>query len=99
MRKEEQRRIDSFEMWCCRHVLRVTWVAKRTNKSILQQAGTTTSFLNLIAKPKLSYFGHVMIGDELEKSIMMGMGDEIRGRGRPRPRWMDEVREMTGLLL
>jgi len=73
----------SFEMWCWRHMLKVPWVVSRMNESILQQVGTTTSFLNLIEKQKLSYFSHVMRGDGLEKSIMMGMGDGSRGRGRP----------------
>jgi len=83
MRKEERGMIGSFEMWCWRHMLKVPWVVSRMNESILQQVGTTTSFLNLIEKQKLSYFSHVMRGDGLEKSIMMGMGDGSRGRGRP----------------
>jgi len=97
MRKEEQGKIGSFELWCWRHVVRGPGVVKRTKESILQQVGTTTSLLKLIAKQKLSYFGHVMRGNVFEKSIMMGMGDGSRGRGRPRTRWMDQVREMTGL--
>jgi len=98
MRIEERGKIGSFEMWCWMHMLRVPWVAKRTNEPILQQVGTTTSLLNLIAIQKLSYFSHVMRSDGLEKSIMLGMGDGSLGRGRPRTRPMDEVREMTGLL-
>ena len=98
-KKAEQKKIAVFEMWCWRKMLRVSWTEKRTNASIMQQIGTEPMLLNAITKQKLTYFGHVMRAEGLEKSVMMGMGDGQRNRGRPRKRWLDEVKEVTGQTL
>jgi exonuclease III len=100
MRKRERERIDAFENWCWRRILRISWMAKRTNASVWKEVGLeTTTLLNKINKQKLTYFGHVMRGNSLEKSIMIGMGEGKRGRGRPNRRWMDDIRELTGRTL
>jgi hypothetical protein len=98
-RKKERDRINAFEYWCWRRMLRIPWTAKRTNASIKEEIGAPLPLMNVIIKQKLSYFGHVMRSDGLEKSIMTGMGEGARGRGRPRTRWLDEVQKSTGLSL
>ena len=80
-------------------MLRIPWTAKRTNISITEEIGITSSLRDMFTRQKLKYFGHVMRSEGLEKSVMMGMGDGARGRGRPRTRWLDEIKECTGLSL
>ena len=96
-RKTEKKKIASFENWCWRRMLRVSWTDRRTNASIDEEIGSGTTLLNQALKQKLSYFGHVVRADGLEKSLMLGMGEGKRNRGRPRARWMDEILERTGL--
>ena len=90
-------KVAAFEIWCWRRMLRVPWTAKRTNASILEEIRPTMSLENIILNRKLSYFGHVIRGQGLESTVMLGMGNGQRNRGRPRKRWIDEVRESTGL--
>ena len=100
IRKAERRRIDSFELWCWRRLLRIPWTARRTNKSVIEEIKATNPLEALIKKQQLSYFGHIMRRENsLEKSIMLGMGGGSRKRGRPRARWLDDIKAVTNCTL
>ena len=90
MKKAERRRIDAFELWCWRRLLRVPWTARRSNQSILKEISPGISLEGMVLKLKLQYFGHLMqTVDSLEKSLMLrGIGGKRR-RGRQRMRWLD----------
>ena len=92
MKKVEHQRIDAFELWCCRRLLRVLWTARRSNQSILKEISPACSLEGLMLKLKLQYFGHLIRRvDSLEKTLMLG-GIEGRGRrGRQRMRWLDGI--------
>ena len=90
-KKAERRRIDAFELWCWRRLLRVPWTARRSNQSILKDISPGCSLEGLMLKLKLRYFGHLMrIADSLEKTLMLGK-IEGRRRGRQRMRWLDGI--------
>ena len=92
MKKAEHRRIDAFELWCWRRLLRVPWTARRSNQSILKEISTGCSLEGLTLKLKLQYFGHLMQRvDSLEKILMLGAIGGRRRRGRPRMRWLDGI--------
>ena len=97
--KAQKAKLTTFEMWCWRRMLRVPWTARRTNASVLEEVGHDTMLELKVLRIKLSYFGHVVRGDGLEKAVMLGMGNGSRSRGRPRRRWLDELLEITGLRL
>ena len=97
VKKYEQSRIDAFELWCWRRLLRISWTEKRTNKSVLDEISTDMPLQALILKQKLSYFGHVMRSEPLENCIMLGMGGGKRRQGRPRTRWIEEIFRTTGM--
>ena len=97
MKNEDRRRVLAMEMWCWRRMLQISWTEKVTNDEVRRRIGTHLNLDALMLKHKLTYFGHVVRGNGLEKSIMLGMGEGGRGRGRPRRRWMDEVTESTGM--
>uniref|UniRef100_A0A803SNW1 ribonuclease H n=1 Tax=Anolis carolinensis TaxID=28377 RepID=A0A803SNW1_ANOCA len=100
IRKAEQRKIDAFELWCWRKILRAPWTARRSNQSILQEIMPSCSLEGRILEAKMKYFGHIMRRQEsLEKIMMLGKTEGKRKRGRPRARWMDGIREVTGLTL
>ena len=100
IRKAERRRIDSFELWRWRRLLRIPWTARRTNKSVIEEIKATNPLETLIKKQQLSYFGHIMRRENsLEKSIMLGMGGGSRKRGRPRARWLDDIKAVTNCTL
>src|SRR6267154_4759457 len=99
MRQNAKKKVGAFEQWCWRRMLRIPWTAKRTNKSVAEEISVNMPLQGMITKQKLSYFGHVMRVNGLEKSIMLGMGGGQRGRGRPRTRWLDEIQSTTGLNL
>ena len=87
IKKAERRRIDAFELWCWRRLLRVPWTARRSNQSILKEIGPGISLEGLMLKLKLQYFGHLMPRvDSLEKTLMLGKIEGRRGRGRQRMR-------------
>ena len=92
VKKAELRRIDAFELWCWRRLLRVPWTARRSNQSILKEITQGCSLERLMQKLKLQYFGHLMRRvDSLEKSLMLeGIGGRRR-RGQRRMRWMDGI--------
>ena len=85
-------RIDAFEMWCGRRLLRVPWTARRSNQSILKEISLGCSLEGLMLKLKLQYFGHLMRrADSLEKTLMLGGIGGRRRRGRQRMRWLDGI--------
>ena len=90
VKKAEHLRIDSFELWCWRRLLRVPWTAGRSNQSILKEISPGCSLEGLMLKLKLQYFGHLMRRvDSLEKTLMLGGIGGRRRRGRQRMRWLD----------
>ena len=91
-KKAECRRIDAFELWCWRRLLRVPWTARRSNQSILKEISPGCSLDGLMLKLKLQYLGHLMQrADSLEKSLMLGGTGGRRRRGRQRMRWLDGI--------
>ena len=88
--KAECRRTDAFELWCWRRLLRVPWMAKRSNQSILKEISPEYSLEGLMLKLKLQYFGHLMRrADSFGKTLMLGKIEGRRGRGQQRMRWLD----------
>ena len=98
--KAEHRRIDAFELWCWRRLLRVSWTVRRSNQSILKEISPVYSLEGLILKLKLQYFGHLMgRGDSLEKTLILrGIGGRRR-RGRQRMRWLDGITNSVDMSL
>ena len=92
VKKAERRRIDAFELWCWRRLLRVPWTARRSNPSILKVISPGCSLEGMMLKLKLQYFGHLMRRvDSLEKTLMLGRIRGRKKRGRPRMRWLDGI--------
>ena len=92
VKKAERRRIDAFELWCWRRLLRVPWTARRSNQSILMEINPGISLEGMMLKLKIQYFGHLMRRvDSLEKTLMLGGIGGRRRRGRPRMRWLDGI--------
>ena len=92
VKKAEHRRIDAFEVWCWKRLLRVPWTARRSNQSILKEISPEFSLEGLMLKLKLQYFGHLMRRvDLLEKTLMLGGIGGRRRRGRQRMRWLDGI--------
>ena len=100
MKKAERRRIDAFELWCWRRLLRVPWTARRSNQSILKEISLGISLYGMMLKLKLQYFGHLMRrADSLEKTLMLGEIGGRRRRGRPRMRWLDSITDSMDVSL
>ena len=100
MKKAECRRIDAFELWCWRRLLRVPWTAKRSNHSILKEIHPGFSLEGLMLKLKLQYFGHLMRRvDSLEKTLMRGRIGGRRRRGRQRMRWLYGITDSMAMSL
>ena len=92
IKKAEHQRIDAFELWCWRRLLRVPWTARRSNRSILKEISPEYSLEGLVLKLKLYYFGHVMWRtDSLEKTLMLGKMEDKRRRGWQSMRWWDGI--------
>ena len=100
VKKAERRRIDAFELWCWRRLLRVPWTARRSNQSILKEISSGISLEGMTLKLKLQYFGHLMRRvDSLEKTLMVeGIGGRRR-RGQPRMRWLDGITDSMDVSL
>ena len=100
IRKAECRRIDAFELWCWRRLLRVPWTARRFNQSILKEISPGCSLEGLMLKLKLHCFGHLMRRvDSLEKTLMLGKMEGRRRRGRLRMRWLDGITDSMDMSL
>ena len=96
----ECRRIDAFELWCWRRLLRVPWTARRSNQSILKEISPGCSFEGLMLRLKLQYFGHLMRKvDSLVKTLMLGGIGGRRRRGRQRMRWLDGISDLMDMSL
>ena len=92
VKKAERRRIDAFELWCWRRLLRVPWAARRSKQSILKEISPGISLEGMMLKLKLQYFGHLMRRtDSLEKTLMLGGIGGRRRKGRSRMRWLDGI--------
>ena len=100
IKKAECGRIDVFELWCWRRLLRVPWTARRSNQSILKEISPEYSLEGLILKLKLQYFGHLMRrADSLEKTLMLGKTEGGRRRGRQRMRWLHGITDSVDMSL
>ena len=98
VKKAECRRIDAFELWCWRRLLRVPWTVRRSNQSILKEINPGISLDGMMLKLKLQYFGHLMRRvDSLEKTLMLGGIGSRRRRGRLRMRWLDGITDSMSL--
>ena len=100
LKKAEHRRIDAFELWCWRRLLRVPWTARRSYQSILKEISPGCSLEGLMLKLKLQYFGHLMQrADSFEKALMLGKIEGERRRGQQRMRWLDGITDSMDMSL
>ena len=100
IKKAECQRIDAFELWCWRRLLRVPWTASRSNQSILEEISPECSLEGLMLKLKIQYFGHLMqTVDSFEKTLMLGKIEGGRKRGRQRMRWLDGITDSMDMSL
>ena len=100
VKKAECRRIDAFELWCWRRLLRVPWTARRSNQSILKEINPGISLKGMMLKLKLQYFGHLMWrAESLEKTLMLGGIGGRRRRGQQRMRWLDGITDLMDVNL
>ena len=98
VKKAERQRVNAFELWCWRRLLRGPWTARRSNQSILKEISPGCSLEGLMLKLKLQYFGHLMRRvDSLEKTLMLGGIEGRRRRGRQRMRWLDGITDSMGM--
>ena len=100
IKKAEHQRIDAFELWCWRRLLRVPWTARRSNQSLLKEISPEYSLEGLTLKLKLQYFGHLMErADSFEKTLMLGQIESRRRRGQQRMRWLDGITDSMDMNL
>ena len=100
IKKAECRRIDAFELWCWRRLLRLPWTARRSSQSILKEISPECSLEGLMLKLKLQYFSHLMWrADSFEKTLMLGKIEGRRRRGQQRMRWLDGITYTTDMTL
>ena len=100
VKKAERRRIDAFELWCWRRLLRVPWTARKSKQSILKEINPGISLEGMMLKLKLQYFGHLMRRvDSLAKTLMLGGIGSRRRRGQPRMRWLDGITDSMDMSL
>ena len=100
IKKAEHRRIDAFELWCWRRLLKVPWTARRSNQFILKEISPGCSLEGLMLKLKLQYFGHLMQrADSFEKTLILGKFEGRRRRGRQRMRWLDDITNSMDMCL
>ena len=94
--KSSEIRIRSFEMWVHRRMLKISWKEMKTNMEVLSLVGPNKSIVSIIKERKIRYCGHLLRHDSLQKELLEGKVEGKRGRGRPRKRWFDNIREWTG---
>ncbi|XP_072020234.1 uncharacterized protein [Amphiura filiformis] len=94
MKLSDRKRLDSFELWCYRRILRIPWTARKTNEWVLQELGVQKTLRADIISRKLSYFGHITRHHCLQKTIVQGMVEGKRKRGRPAASWLNDINEM-----
>ena len=100
IKKAEHQRIDAFELWCWRRLLRVSWTARSSNQSILKEISPEYSLEGLMVKLKLQYFGHLMQRTDLfEKTLILAMTEGRRRRGPQRMRWLDDITDRMDVSL
>ena len=100
VKKAECRRIDAFDLWCWKRLLRVPWTARRSDQSILKEISPGVSFEGMMLKLKLQYFGHLMgRADSFEKTLMLGKIEGRRKRGQQKMRWLDGITNLMDLNL
>ena len=100
VKKAKCRRIDAFELWCWRRLLKVPWIARRTNQSILREINPEYLLKRLMLKLKFQYFGYLMrTADSLKKSLMLGIIEGRRIRGHQRMRWLDGITDAMDMNL
>ena len=100
IKKAERRRIDAFELWCWRRLLRVPWTGKKSNQSVLKEINPEYSLEGLMLKLKLQHFGHLMRrADSLEKTLMLGKIEDRRRRRGQRMRWLDGITNSVDMSL
>ena len=100
IKKAEHGRIDAFELWCWRRLLRVPWAIRRSNQLVLREINPAYSLQGLMLKLKLQYFGHLMRrADSLEKTLMLGKTEGKRRRGQQRMRWLDGITDSMDMSL
>ena len=100
IKKAEHQRIDAFELWCWKRLLRVPWTARRSNQSILKEISPGCSLEGLTLKLKLQYFGHLMRRtDSFEKTLMLGKIEGRRRRGRQRTKWLEGITDSMDMSL
>ena len=100
IKRTECQRIDAFELWCWRRLLRVSWIARRSNQSILKEISPGCSLEGLMLKLKLQYFGHLMQrADSFEKTLVLGKIEGVRRRGQRRMRWLDCITDSMDMSL
>ena len=100
IKKVELQRIDTFELWCWRRLLRVPWTTRRSNQSILKEINPENSLEGVMLKLKCPYYGHLMLkADSMEKTLMLGRIGDRRRRGRQRMRWLDGVTDLMDMSL
>ena len=100
IKKAKCQRIDGFKLWCWRRLLRIPWIARRYNQSILKEINPEYSLERLMLKLKLQYFGHLMQrANSLEKTLMLGKIEGKRRRGQQRMRWLDSITDLMDMNL
>ena len=99
IKKAERQRIDAFELWCWRRLLRVPWTARRSNQSILKEISPEYSLEGLMLKLKLQYFSHLERSASFEKTLVLGKIEGRREGGRQRMRWLDGITDWTNMSL
>ena len=100
VKKAEHQRVDAFELWCWRRLLRVPWTARRSNQSILKEISPEYSLEGLMLKLKLQYFGHLMQRtNSFEKTLMLGKNEGRRRRRQQRMRWLDGITDLVNMSL
>ena len=95
--KETERKLEAFEMWCLRRMLKISWVMKINNKEVLNRAKKERELITTIQRRKLEYVGHMMREGGLQKNLLEGMVEGKRERGRQRSTWFDDIKKWTGL--